>query len=64
MKFIVLGSKNRLKDKALDLSGLCSTMKHNTQIVVGDQGRRDVGEEARQGWSVWGPVITLIWAEI
>ena len=38
--------------------------KHNNQIGVGGRGRRDVAEEARPRWSVWGDVIALIWAEI
>jgi hypothetical protein len=40
------------------------TINHNNQIGDGNRIRRDVGEEARLGWSVWGPVIALIWAEI
>ncbi len=38
--------------------------KHNNQIGVGGRGGRDVGEEARLVWSVWGDVIASIWAAI
>ena len=39
-------------------------MKHNNQIVVGDRGRRDVGEEVRQVGGAQGKRDTIVWAEI
>jgi hypothetical protein len=36
----------------------------NNQIGVGGRGGRDVGEEARLVWSVWGEVIASILAAI
>jgi len=30
---------------------------HNNQPEINDSGRRDVGERARGGWSVWGDVV-------
>jgi hypothetical protein len=39
-------------------------MKHKNQIVVGDRGRRDVGEEVRQVGGAWGKRDTIVLAEI
>jgi hypothetical protein len=30
---------------------------HNNQLEINDSGRRDVGERARGGWSVWGDIV-------
>ncbi len=32
---------------------------HNNQPEINDSGRRDVGEKACRGWSVWGDVLPL-----
>ncbi len=32
---------------------------HNNQPEIDDSGRRDIGERARGGWSVWGDIIPL-----
>ena len=47
-------SKNREMGVALALGGRHLIGRYNNQIGFGDRGRRDVGEEARGGWSVWG----------
>jgi len=39
-------------------------MKHNNQIVVGDHGRREVGEEVQQVGGAQGKRDTIVWAEI
>ncbi len=33
---------------------------HNNQLEINDSGRRDVGERARGGWSVWGDVVPSV----
>ena len=35
------------------LGGRRLSATHNNQLGVGGNGRRDVGEEAREGWNVW-----------
>ncbi len=30
---------------------------HNNQLEIDDSSRRDVGERARRGWSVWGDIV-------
>jgi hypothetical protein len=37
--------------------GQNSIKTHNSQPENDDSGRRDVGERARGGWSVWGNVV-------
>jgi hypothetical protein len=49
---------------ALALGGQNFEGKSNNQIGAGSRGGRDVGEEARLMWSVWGDVIALIWVAI
>jgi hypothetical protein len=48
----------------LALGGQNFEGKSNNQIGVGGHGGRDVGEEARLVWSMWGDVIASIWGAI
>ncbi len=34
-------------------------LKPNNQLIVGSSDRKDDGEDARPGWSVWGGVFFL-----
>jgi hypothetical protein len=34
-------------------------LRRNNQPIVGGSDRRDAGEDARPGWSVWGVVVFL-----
>ncbi len=36
-------------------------LRCNNQPIVGGSDRRDDGEDARLGWSVWGGVFFLFW---
>jgi hypothetical protein len=47
-------SKHREGDGSSTLGGRCWVLKHNNQPIVGGSNRRDDGEDARPGWSVWG----------
>ena len=47
-------SKNREGDRSLALGGRHLVVRHNNQPIVGGSDRRDDGEDARPGWSVWG----------
>jgi hypothetical protein len=48
----------------LALGGQNFEGKSNNQIGVGGRSGRDVGEEVRLVWSMWGDIIALIWAAI
>ncbi len=54
-------SKNREGDGSLALGGRRLVLKRNNQPIVGGSNRRDDGEDARPGWSVWGGVFFLFW---
>ena len=41
------------------LGGRRWVVRHKNQPLVGGSGRRDDGEDARPGWSVWGGVFFL-----
>jgi hypothetical protein len=43
----------------LALGGRRLVKKSNNQQIVGGDNRRDDGEEARLGQSVWGGVVSL-----
>jgi hypothetical protein len=47
-------SKNREGGGSLALGGRRWVVRHNNQPIVGSSDRRDDGEDARPGWSVWG----------
>jgi hypothetical protein len=49
---------------ALALGGRNFEGKSNNQLGVGGRGGRDVEEEARLVWSMWGGVNALIWVSI
>jgi hypothetical protein len=52
-------SKNREGDGSLALGGPRLVLRCNNQPIVGGSNRRDDGEDARPGWSVWGGVFFL-----
>ncbi len=52
-------SKNTEGDGSLALGGCRLVLRHNNQLIVGGSDRRDDGEDARPGWSVWGGVFFL-----
>ncbi len=54
-------SKNREGGRSLALGGRCLVLRHNNQPIVGGSDRRDDGEDAQPGWSVWGGVFFLFW---
>ncbi len=39
------------------LGGHRLVVRHNNQLIVGSSNRMDDGEDAWQGWSVWGGCI-------
>jgi hypothetical protein len=45
---------NREGDGSLVLGGRRLVLRRNNQPIVGGSDRRDDGEDARLGWSVWG----------
>jgi hypothetical protein len=47
-------SKNREGDRSLALGGRCLVLRCNNQPIVGGGDKRDDGEDAQPGWSVWG----------
>ncbi len=47
-------SKNREGDGSSALGGHRWVLRCNNQLIVGGSDRRDDGEDARPGWSVWG----------
>ncbi len=51
--------KNREGDRSLALGGCRLVLRRNNQLIVGGSDRRDDGEDARLGWSVWGGVFFL-----
>jgi hypothetical protein len=52
--------KNREENGASALGGRRLSATHNNQLGVGGCGRRDVREEAREGWNMWeGDVQSL-----
>jgi hypothetical protein len=51
--------KNRHIGGALALGGRRLVKKSNNKQIVGGNERKDVGEGARLGWSVWGGVVSL-----
>jgi hypothetical protein len=46
-------SKNREGDESLALGGHHLVIRCNNQPIVGGSDRRDDGENAGTGWSVW-----------
>ncbi len=54
-------SKIREGGGSLTLGGCCLVLIPNNQPIVGDSDRRDYGEDAWPGWSVWGGVFFLFW---
>jgi hypothetical protein len=52
-------SKNREGEGSLAIGGRRWVIKHNNQPIVGGSDRRDDGEDARPGWSVWGGVFLI-----
>ncbi len=52
-------SKNRKGDRSLAFGGRRLVLRCNNQPIVGSSDRRDDGEDARPGWSVWGGVFFL-----
>ncbi len=52
--------KNREGDGSLALGGRRLVLRHNNQMIVGGSNRRDDGEDAQPGWSVWGGGVFLI----
>ncbi len=54
-------SKNREGDGSLALVSCRLVLRRNNQPIVGTRDRRDDGEAARPGWSVWGGVFFLFW---
>jgi hypothetical protein len=57
-------SKNREEHGASALGGCHLIRRHSNQIGFGDRGSRDIGKEARLGWSMGGDISALIWAAI
>ncbi len=53
-------SKNREGDGSSALGGRRLVLRHKNQPIVGGSDRRDDGEDARSGWSVWGGGVFLI----
>ncbi len=53
-------SKNREGDKSSALGGLRWVLKHNNQPIVGGSDRKDDGEDAWPGWSVWGGCFSFV----
>ncbi len=51
--------KNGEGDGSSALGGHRWVVRHNNQPLVGRSNRRDDGEDARPGWSVWGGVFFL-----
>ncbi len=51
--------KNREGDGSSALGGRRLVLRRNNQPIVGGSDRRDDGEDARLGWSVWGGVFFL-----
>ncbi len=47
-------SKNREGGGSSALGGHHLVLRRNNQLIVGGSDRRDDGEDARPGWSVWG----------
>ncbi len=47
-------SKNREGDGSSALVGCRLVLRCNNQPIVSSSDRRDDGEDARPGWSVWG----------
>ncbi len=47
-------STNREGDGSSALGGCRLVLRHNNQPIVGGSDRKDGGEDARPGWSVWG----------
>ncbi len=47
-------SKNREGDGSSALGGRRLVLRRNNQPIVSGSDRRDDGEDARPGWSVWG----------
>jgi hypothetical protein len=47
-------SKNREGNGSSALGGRRLVPRRNNQLIVGSSDRRDVGADARPGWSVWG----------
>jgi hypothetical protein len=47
-------SKNREGDGSLALDGHRWVIRQTNQPIVDDSDRRDDGEDAPPGWSVWG----------
>jgi hypothetical protein len=47
-------SKNREGDGSSALGGRRWVVRHNNQPIVGGSNRRDDGEGAQPGWSIWG----------
>jgi hypothetical protein len=54
-------SKKREGDGSSALGGRHLVLRYNNQPIVGGSDRRDDGEDARMGWSVWGGVFFLFW---
>ncbi len=52
-------SKNRDWDRSSALGGCRLVLRPNNQPTVGSSDRKDDGEDARPGWSVWGGVFFL-----
>ncbi len=50
-------SKNKEGDGSSALGGRRWVVRHNNQPLVSGSNRRDDGEDARPGWSVWGGVF-------
>ncbi len=47
-------SKHREGGRSLALGGRRWVIRHNNQPIVSGSDRRDDGEDARPGWSIWG----------
>ncbi len=54
-------SKNREGDGSSALGGCRLVLRRNYQLIVGGSDRRDDGEDAQPGWSIWGGVFLLFW---
>ncbi len=54
-------SKNREEGRSLALGGCRLGRRRNNQPIVGGSYKRDDGEDARPGWSVWGGVFFSFW---
>jgi hypothetical protein len=55
-------SKNREGDGFLVLGGHCMLVRHNNQPILGGRDRRDDGEDAQPGWSVWSGCFSFLGA--